>query len=174
MFPFFKKKDGPRERQSKKIRVLFVCTGNICRSPTAEGVFQRMVDQFGLSEVVEVDSAGTQDYHVGAAPDRRAQQAALKRGVDLSRLRAREVEREDLKQFDYILAMDQGHERYLRNMCPRGNEHKIKLFLEFAPHLHMLDVPDPYYGADDNFETVLDLVEVAAKGLLADIQWRHL
>lgn len=171
MFPFSKKSTRTKSSsQSKTIRVLFVCTGNICRSPTAEGVFQHLVDQAGLTEVIEVDSAGTHDYHVGEPPDRRAQQFAFKRGYDISHLRAREVERSDFWEFNYILAMDHGHFRYLHALCPRGQEHKIKLFMEFAPHLEVLDVPDPYYGGDKGFDFVLNLVEAAARGLLTEIQ----
>lgn len=156
------------------VSVLFVCTGNICRSPSAEGVFQHLVDTAGLGEHIEVDSAGTHDYHAGEPPDRRSQQAAARRGYNLSHLRAREVDRADFQRFDYLVAMDQGHYRYLRALCPRGLDHKVKLFLDFAPHLNLKDVPDPYYGGAHGFENVLDLIEEAARGLLAEIQENHL
>lgn len=156
------------------IGVLFVCTGNICRSPTAEGIFQRLVDDEGLTERFTIDSAGTHGYHIGDPPDERSQAAALRRGIDLSRLRAREVHRRDLIEFDYVLAMDRGHVRHLEAICPRGNEHKIKLFLrEYAPHLDLHDVPDPYYGGPKGFEHVLDLVEDASQALLREIRREH-
>jgi protein-tyrosine phosphatase len=151
-------------------KVLFVCLGNICRSPTAEGVFTRLVKQTGLSNQIGIDSAGTSDYHIGEPADLRSQKAALKRGIDLSGLRARRVTQADFIEFDYVLAMDNANYKTLKKLCPPGLEHKLHLFLDFAPELNRRDVPDPYYdGGQDGFNYVLDLVETASKGLLADI-----
>jgi protein-tyrosine phosphatase len=149
--------------------VLFVCTGNICRSPTAEGVFRKLAQQAGLLDALLIDSAGTHDYHVGAAPDPRAQAAARRRGYDLSKLRARRIEREDFNRFDFILAMDQDHLRILNRLQPQDYAGHLGLLLEFAPQLAVRDVPDPYYGGPDAFDEVLDLVERASAGLLAEL-----
>lgn len=151
------------------VKVLFVCMGNICRSPTAHGVFQRLVEQTGLIQHIKIDSAGTHAYHIGNPPDPRSQAAALRRGIDLSLQRARRVEADDFKLFDYILAMDQENLLSLRASCPPQHAHKLSLFLEFAPELTVREVPDPYYGAPTGFEQVLDLVEIASEGLM-----RHL
>lgn len=151
------------------IKILFVCMGNICRSPTAQGVFQRLIEQTGLFQEIKIDSAGTHAYHVGNPPDPRAQAVALRRGIDLSALRARRVTRSDFEKFDYILAMDQDNLSALRMICPPEHGYKLRLFLDFAPELKMGDVPDPYYGGATGFEQVLDLVEIASEGLL-----RHL
>lgn len=150
----------------KKIRVLFVCMGNICRSPTAEGVFRQVVRQAGQEERFQIDSAGTHDYHIGKAPDRRAQQAALTRGYDLSGLRGRQVGREDFGCFDLVLAMDQENLANLHRICPPEHREKVRLFLEFGHRFGEREVPDPYYGGAQGFEHVLDLVEDAAEGLL--------
>jgi protein-tyrosine phosphatase len=155
------------------VGVLFVCTGNICRSPTAEGVFRALVDEAGLADRIRVDSAGTHGYHIGEPPDRRSQAAARRRGVDLGGQRAREVSILDFERFDYIVAMERGHVRILEGFCPAGEEHRIRTMLEFAPDLSVTDVPDPYYGGGDGFETVLDMIERAAAGLLADIRANH-
>ncbi|QLG89829.1 low molecular weight phosphotyrosine protein phosphatase [Chitinibacter bivalviorum] len=144
-----------------------VCTGNICRSPTADGVMRKIVGQAGLAHRVRIDSAGTTDYHVGEAPDRRAQLHAKKRGYDLGFLRAREVKISDFSQFDLILAMDKSHLRSLQHQCPPGMQHKIQLFLDFANKHPEDEVPDPYYGGADGFEHVLDLVEDGCEGLLS-------
>lgn len=157
----------------KKISVLMVCMGNICRSPMAHGYFEQLVRQSGLSEHISVDSAGTHAYHVGNPPDPRAQQTARGRGVDLSSQRARQAMREDFQRFDYVLAMDKDNYRLLAEICPEGQEHKLRLFLEFAPHLSEREVPDPYYGGASGFEQVFDMVEAAAAGLLEDIRSRH-
>ncbi|QKT05101.1 low molecular weight phosphotyrosine protein phosphatase [Ectothiorhodospiraceae bacterium 2226] len=146
--------------------------GNICRSPTAHGVFQAKVQEAGLAGRVEIDSAGTHDYHVGAPPDSRAQQAALRRGVDLSTLRARAVADVDFDHHDYVLAMDLDNYALLEQVCPPAQRHKLKLFLEFAPDAPVREVPDPYYGGAGGFERVLDLVEQGAEGLLNDIRRR--
>lgn len=155
------------------VKVLFVCMGNICRSPTAHGVFSGLVREQGLEHLIEVDSAGTHAYHIGNCPDPRTQQIALKRGVDLSQLRARRVQRGDFARFDYILAMDEENIENLAPLCPAEFRDKLKLFLEFAPELNQREVPDPYYGGTSGFERVLYLVEAASVGLLEDIRHRH-
>jgi protein-tyrosine phosphatase len=156
------------------VNVLFVCLGNICRSPTAEGVFTKLVQHEGLGNRIRIDSAGTHAYHVGNPPDARAQAAARKRGVELADLRARKVLADDFEVFDYVLAMDLNNYEDLSEICPPGQEHKLSLFLEFAPDASVREVPDPYYGGATGFERVLDLVEQAALGLLEDIKRRHL
>jgi protein-tyrosine phosphatase len=147
-------------------RVLFVCTGNICRSPTAEGVFRRFVEQAGLEDRIGMDSAGTHGYHVGEPPDPRSQAAASARGYDLSGLRARRFAREDFSRFDLVLAMDRDHHAILSRFAPAGAGHKLRMLMEFARRSGVDEVPDPYYGAPDGFELVLNLVEDAAEGLL--------
>ncbi|MBI2752087.1 MAG: low molecular weight phosphotyrosine protein phosphatase [Betaproteobacteria bacterium] len=149
--------------------VLFVCTGNICRSPTAEAVFRRLVRDAGLDGSIRVDSAATHDYHVGEPPDERAQRQAMRRGYDLSALRARRVAQRDFEEFDFIVAMDRSHLRILRRLCPGESRHKLRLIMEFAPELGADEVPDPYYGDSDQFEQVLDMVEAAARGLLRSV-----
>jgi protein-tyrosine phosphatase len=153
----------------KKIAVLFVCMGNICRSPTAEGVFRERARAAGLAERLFVDSAGTHDYHVGSPPDARARGAARGRGYDLSDLRGRQVERGDFETFDYVLAMDGENLGNLLRICPDGLSHKVRLFLSFSQRYHGQEVPDPYYGGPDGFERVLDMIEDAADGLIAEI-----
>jgi len=152
--------------------VLFVCTGNICRSPTADGVFRHFVREAGLDAKVRVDSAGTHDYHVGEPPDERAQHHALRRGYDLGALRARQVAHGDFEQFDLLLAMDRGHLRILQRLAPPEHRHKLRLFMEFASARHRDEVPDPYYGGSRGFEEVLDMIEDAAHGLLEDLRAR--
>jgi len=150
----------------EKISVLFVCMGNICRSPTAQGVFESRLSQRNLSVAVQVDSAGTHAYHVGEPPDARSQAAALKRGVDLSSQRARAVSADDFHAFDLIVAMDQANLQALREHCPDALADRLHLMLDFHPNAVGEDVPDPYYGGDAGFERVLDLTERAADGLL--------
>lgn len=147
-------------------RVLFVCTGNICRSPTAEGVARVLIARRGLDGLIEVDSAGTEGYHVGAAPDPRARKIALKRGYDLSSLRARKLEVPDFQRFDLVLAMDEGHLEIMERMCPQVYRPKIALFMRYARAHRRTDVPDPYYGGDAGFEAVLDYCEDGVEGLL--------
>ena len=154
------------------VKVLFVCMGNICRSPTAHGVFRELVRREGLEERIEIDSAGTHAYHVGNPPDQRAQETARSRGIDLSDLRARQVEPGDFRRYDYILAMDEENHAILEELCPPGYEDRVRLFLDFAPGLGVSEVPDPYYGGAQGFEYVFDLVEAASHGLLEDIRGR--
>ena len=154
------------------VRVLFVCLGNICRSPTAEGVFRKRVTEAGLAGRIEIDSAGTHAYHVGAPPDARAQQAARQRGIDLSGLRGRQATVRDIEQFDYVLAMDRENHENLLDICPDGFEHKVRLFMEFAPTRSEKEVPDPYFGGPAGVDRVLDMIEDAAAGLLGDIRKR--
>lgn len=154
------------------VKVLFVCMGNICRSPTAHGVFRELVRQEGLEDAIQIDSAGTHAYHVGNPPDQRAQATARNRGIDLSDLRARQVNPEDFERFDYVLAMDEENLAILRELCPPGREERLRLFLDFAPQRPEREVPDPYYGGPQGFEHVFDLVEEAARGLLEDIRQR--
>jgi protein-tyrosine phosphatase len=151
------------------IKVLFVCMGNICRSPTAEGVFRQRVREAGLEQRIMIDSAGTHDYHIGKPPDRRAQAAAAGRGYDLSGLRGRQVEKRDFEEFDYILAMDTENLVNLNRIKPPQHKARVGLFSEYGQHSGAREVPDPYYGGDQGFEQVLDMVETAAAGLLAEI-----
>ena len=147
--------------------VLLVCTGNICRSPTADGVLRRLVSEAGLEGKVLVDSAGTHDYHVGEAPDARAQEHARRRGYDLSGLRARQIAEADFERFDLILAMDRGHLAILRRLAPPEHREKLRLFMDFADGWDAAEVPDPYYGGDAGFAQVLDMVEAGSRGVLA-------
>ncbi len=147
-------------------RILFVCMGNICRSPTAEGVFRRMANEAGLGDLVRADSAGTHGYHVGDPPDLRAQAAAARRGYDLSKLRARRFEPGDFDRFDLVLAMDSDNHAFLARLAPPSTRHKLDMMLRYARSARSLDVPDPYYGGDAGFEAVLDLLEDASRGLL--------
>lgn len=155
------------------VKVLFVCMGNICRSPTAQGVFEALVEREGLAQHIGIDSAGTHAYHVGEPPDQRSQQAAKRRGIDLSTQRARKVRPEDFFEFDYVLAMDRSNYEILRDTCHPDYQDRLRLFLEFAPQHGEQDVPDPYYGGAQGFERVLDLIEAAAAGLLAELRTRH-
>ena len=151
-------------------RVLLVCMGNICRSPTAEGVVRSYIKNNGLGDVVEVDSAGTHGYHVGEAPDSRTQRAAMVRGYNLSQLRARKVARQDLDYFDLILAMDKSNLDNLRRMSPPEMHDRIRLFMDYARNFDDDEVPDPYFGLGHGFDLVLDMVEDAAQGLVDDLK----
>ncbi len=158
---------------SARLRVLMVCTGNICRSPTAEAVLRHKLAAAGLDREVDIDSAGTVDYHVGSPPDRRAQAHGARRGYDLSRLRARLVRADDFAKFDLVLAMDSDHLEYLTERCPEPRRERIRRLLEFVPGRSSgFDVPDPYYGAPAGFERVLDLVELACDGLVEHLRQR--
>jgi len=147
-----------------------VCLGNICRSPTAEGVLRNLAAQEAPELALEIDSAGTADYHIGAPPDPRSQAAAKKRGIDISGLRARQVTQSDFERFDLILAMDGENLRELQALKPRGSHASVKLFLDYAPELKRRDVPDPYYRDAAAFEQVLDLTAAASRGLLAALK----
>ena len=148
-----------------KAKVLFVCLGNICRSPMAEGTFRHLVETRGAGDRFQIDSAGMGSWHVGEPPDARAQAAAHRRGIDISTQRARRVAGDDFEHFTAILAMDDGNRSELLRLAPRIHQAKVRLFLEFAPGADGLEVPDPYYGGPDGFERVLDLIEAASDGL---------
>lgn len=147
-------------------RVIFVCTGNICRSPTAEGIARHLIATGGLGDVLEVDSAGTQGYHRGEAPDPRTRKAAVRRGYDLSPLRARKLELRDFQMFDLVLALDRGHLEEMRRLSPEVYWPRLRLLMEFAPDSGFDEVPDPYYGGPKGFELVLDLCEQAVPKVL--------
>ena len=151
--------------------VLMVCTGNICRSPTADGLLRHALVKAGLSERVQVDSAGTHDYHIGDPPDPRSCATAKAYGVDLSSLRARQVTKRDFAAFDLILAMDEGHLALLQRACPPQHRHKVKLYLDYAPQFGRI-VPDPYYGGQDGFEAVWRMCEAASRVLVDEIRSR--
>ena len=159
-------------KNNKQVSVLFVCLGNICRSPTAEGVFRHLVLQEGHDSWITTDSAGTHAYHIGEQPDRRSQQTARSRGIDISDLQGRKAIQRDFEEFDYVLAMDDDNYRNLESMCPSGFEDKLSLFLDFSKEYSETQVPDPYYGGDQGFDHVFDLVESASHGLLENIKKR--
>ena len=152
------------------VNVLFVCLGNICRSPTAEGVFRDLVRREGLDAVIKTDSAGTSGWHIGAPPDDRARDAARRRGIDLSDLRGRQTRAEDFARLDLSPLAPVRNHAALAQIAPKGREDRLHMFLSFAPGLGLTDVPDPYYGAGDGFETVLDMIEAASRGLLDHIR----
>ncbi len=159
--------------ESPDVSVIFVCMGNICRSPTAHGVFRQRVTDAGLADRVLMDSAGTHDFHVGRAADRRAREAALRRGYAFDDVRARQVEPGDLARFDYVLGMDRDNLVDLQGMRGAGTRAELALFLDYSAELAGRGVPDPYYGALNGFEEVLDLVETGADALLAHLRERH-
>lgn len=150
------------------MKVLFVCSGNICRSPTAEGVFRRLADQAGLG--VDSDSCGLEHWHIGKAPDSRAIATARRHGVDISGLRARQVQPRDFDDFDLILAMDRGHFAALNHMAPPAGREKIRMFLSFGADGDPRDVPDPYYGGDRDFAHAYELIRQGAEGLVAHLR----
>lgn len=153
-----------------KTAILMVCMGNICRSPMAEGMLRRAAAESGLIDRLHIDSAGTHAYHVGESPDRRAQQAAGRRGADISRQRGRKVADSDFSEFDYILVMDGHNYQTLIERAPREHHGKIRKLLSFSKKYPNLDVPDPYYGGPQGFESNLDMIEDAIKHLLAEIE----
>ena len=151
----------------KKHRLLFICLGNICRSPMAEGAFRREADEAGVLDRFEIDSAGLGDWHVGQAPDTRAQAAARRRGIDISGQSARQIARADFASFDLLLAMDESNVAELVRLTPKAHRAKIRPFLDFAPQFETRDVPDPFFGGVEGFDHALDLIEAASRGLLA-------
>ena len=159
---------------SKKVSVLFVCLGNICRSPTAHGVFRQLVNEAGLEEMIEIDSAGTAAFHVGKSPDARSTQLAKQRGIEMADLRARQVDLGDFYQYDYVLAMDEANFFNLKEVALPEHYDKIQLFLDYSNDYAEKEVPDPYYGGAQGFDHVFDLVESASQGLLQHIQRKHL
>ncbi len=152
------------------IRILFVCMGNVCRSPMAEGIFQHLLKQHGLADRVMIDSAGTHAYHAGKAPDPRAIRAAQARGIDISGLRARQVGPGDFEEFDLILAMDEHNYDSLLFTGAKHQQGKLGYLLDYAPHLKTRNLPDPYYGGEVGFERVMDMIEDACEGLLRHLQ----
>lgn len=158
--------------ESKEVHVLFVCLGNICRSPTAEGVFRHVVERQSLSDCFEIDSAGTSGWHIGEAPDRRAVYTGKQRGIDLSSLKGRQVVVNDFSRFDYILAMDKDNLSHLTSLAPAEFSGHLGLFLDFdrSSSVSGREVPDPYYGGDEGFEHVFDMIERASEGLLEHIR----
>ncbi len=156
--------------RAKSIGVLFCCMGNICRSPTAEGVFRRHVVSAGLENRIRIDSAGTHAYHVGRAPDLRSQAAAAVRGYELGNIRARQIVQQDFAEFGYILAMDKGNLAELKRVVPREYRAKPGLFMNYGVRQAGSEVPDPYYGDLESFEQVLDMVEDGCAGLLSAIK----
>jgi len=153
-------------------RILFVCTGNICRSPTAEGVLRQMAAARGLAERIDVASAGIEGWHAGAPPDERSQAHALRRGIDLSAQRARHFARRDFERYDWIIAMDAGHHEHLARLCPPAQRHKIRRAAEFAASVPAGGVPDPYFGGARGFEEVLDMIEAMCAGIVAELSAR--
>jgi len=155
----------------RKISVLFVCMGNICRSPTAEGVFRHVVKQAGMQDQIRIDSAGTHAYHIGESPDKRSQAVAKKNGVDLSTQIARKVQASDFDKFDYILAMDRSNLEDLKRLAlNQKQKDKISLFMDYADNWDNTEVPDPYYGGSNGFQNVFDMVKSASEGLLKEIK----
>ncbi len=150
----------------KKINVVFICMGNICRSPTAEGVFRHVVKERNLQDVIKIDSAGTHAYHIGEPPDSRSQATAKSRGVDLSAQRARKVEAIDFERFDYVIAMDRSNYENLKALATVEQQEKLHLFMNFTNEWDNAEVPDPYYGGGDGFKNVFDMVQSASEGLL--------
>lgn len=159
---------------SKKVKVLFVCMGNICRSPSAEGVFRNLVMRNGLLDRIEIASAGTHGYHVGSKADPRSHMAAASRGIDLGNHQAQQLKDVHFEDYDYILVMDEANYEEVMRRCPRGAEKKVHYLMDFAPQLGIREVPDPYYGGTDGFEHVLDLIEAASAGLFSELRDRFI
>jgi protein-tyrosine phosphatase len=164
---------SPNRSPQDKVKVLFICMGNICRSPSAEAVFHHMVETSALKDYIEVASAGTHNYHVGDRADHRSHQAASDRGFDLSKHRAQHFKKEHFDYYDYLLVMDDNNYEHVMRMCPKGHEEKVHYFMDFAPQLGVKEVPDPYYGGADGFDHVLDLIEAASAGLMSEIRDRY-
>jgi len=159
--------------KSSKVRILFVCMGNICRSPTAQGVFDQLINAQGLGKIITTDSAGTGAWHTGKSPDSRARKVAKRRGYNLDKYRARMVNEQDYERFDLILAMDRENIASMQSQCPAEYQAKLKLLLSFSSATDELEVPDPYYGGQRGFELVLDLVEDACHGLISHLQNKY-
>ena len=159
-------------RSTPRFSLLFLCMGNICRSPTAHGVFRDLVNARGLHHQIHIDSAGTHNYHPGSPPDKRSQKHAIKRGYDLSDLRARQISELDYEQHDLLLAMDWDNLALAQQDCPPEHQRKLRRLTEFCKNHQAAVVPDPYYGGDAGFEHVLDLIEDACEGLLEHVQQR--
>ncbi|MCH8684880.1 low molecular weight protein-tyrosine-phosphatase [Pedomonas mirosovicensis] len=154
----------------EKTSVLFVCLGNICRSPVAEGVFRHLVEEAGLGEAVRIDSAGTGDWHVGCSPDPRSCAVAAKYGIDIAGLRARQISREDFSRFRFIIALDDSNLENIRAMAPMGHQARIQMLLDFVPGMEGQPVPDPYYGGEDDFEEAFRLARVGCEALLEAVR----
>lgn len=159
-------------KNKDKVAVLFVCMGNICRSPTAHGVFQAMVDEQGLDDRIMVDSAGTHSYHIGSPPDMRSQDIARSRGVDLTRLRARQFESDDFVDFDFLLPMDHSNLSNMLSLRPDSARGRLELMLDYSDKYKQKEVPDPYFGSD-GFELVFDMISDASAGLLKHIRQQY-
>lgn len=159
-------------KELDRIKVLFVCMGNICRSPTAHGVFQSKVDALGLGEKILVDSAGTHSYHIGSPPDMRSQATAQSRGVDLGKLRARRFASEDFIEFDYLIGMDQSNMADMLAIKPDDTNARVNLMLDYSNRFRQQEIPDPYFG-NDGFDLVFDMIDDAASGLLREIRSQH-
>jgi len=153
--------------------ILFVCLGNICRSPMAEGLFRQIVTDAGMGERYRIDSAGTGSWHVGRPPDLRAQQALGLRGIDISSLRARQITRDDFNGFDLILAMDRSNHNRLMDIAPDVYEPNVRLLMKYAPEMGICEIPDPFFGGPEGFDYVVNLIEVASRGLLASLMKEH-
>lgn len=151
-------------------RILFICMGNICRSPSAEGIFRQLLMDHSLEDKIEVDSAGTGGWHIGSAPDSRAQEAAKQRGINLSNLKARQVTAEDFDNFDLLIAMDIDNQNKLYEIARPEQENKVKLLLQYSKKFEQTEVPDPYYGGDHGFDLVLDMIEESTAELLKTLQ----
>lgn len=158
----------------KKVSVIFVCLGNICRSPTAHAVFRQKVKEAGLEDFIEIDSAGTAAYHVGKPADARSREIARNKGIEMEDLRARKVDLGDLIQFDYVLAMDEANYADLMEMALSEDKQKIQFFLDYATDYDEYEVPDPYYGGDQGFERVFEMIESASNGLLEEIEQKYI
>ncbi len=159
--------------EPERVRILFVCMGNICRSPTAHAVLRQRLDATGLGDRIAIDSAGTHGFHVGRGPDRRAEEAARARGYAMADLRARQIEAEDLATYDYVIAMDEANLEDVQRLADRASRARVARLLDFLSEPPQRDVPDPYYGGPNGFEQVLDLVEAASDALIERVRRDH-